>query len=601
MKSLELNDSIKKSKLKKAKDNYAAYVLSLFDYYFDKYKIPENEDFNEYFKNFLNYLNTNCIDLASVFSIIKDSMYENENFNETIHNVDLNNYIKTNPIVSLIIDDQFEKNIEEDKKEEVINDAIDEEIDDLDKDYTSKEFDYSKVEKEIEEEEAKLLAEPNETDAAEEISGYAVKIKTKLDDGENERLALKVQQYFAAISYYEGIIYYSYFQNHLDVLEKMYQDHFESTDKKNGVNSKLFLKVINYYKQNNYDYNGHIAQDILKIRKNNAMVWMRYIGDNINPEDYLSEYQLKAYNLSKRLYDENMSTLIEHNLGLIKKVASNYEEKLRQKEHNNVFNIEDFQTAGIEGLMKAILKIDPKIAKLSTYSYWWIKQSIERFYEENSKAIRVSVHMLERIKMYERTLSRLKIMLGHEPTDEEIMNEMGINDTMLKDIRAAQHKMVSFDEPISDERDATTLGEMISDDRKETEEIALDQNTLSMLMDLLDETFDDNNPNSKREKEVVLYRCGFYNNRTYTLEELGKIYGVTRERIRQIEAKAFRRLRNKVHYNTNKYIRKTNDKNVLKADYEERFALTCNSNYVPKLNTLTKPKTREELLKELKK
>ena len=274
--------------------------------------------------------------------------------------------------------------------------------------------------------------------------------------------------------------------------------------------------------------------------------------DLVDPVDLAAEYSLddpvrmylkeigqvrllsaeEEVELAKRVAEGDQyakNKLTEANLRLVVSIAKKYS--------GRGLHILDLIQEGNTGLIRAVDKFDwTKGNKFSTYATWWIRQAITRAIADQARTIRVPVHMVEVINKATRCNRKLVQELGREPTVEEIAKELNLPVEKIIEANRNAADTLSLDTPVGDEED-TSIGSFVEDERTPG---PADATSNALLAEALKEILD---TLTEREADVLRMRFGMYDGRTHTLEEVGQIFGVTRERIRQIENKAIRKLR----------------------------------------------------------
>ena len=282
------------------------------------------------------------------------------------------------------------------------------------------------------------------------------------------------------------------------------------------------------------DTDQYLAGRNIKGRESGAydsiQIYLREIGQY--PLLTASEERELAQRIEKG-DDEARNILARSNLRLVVSIAKKYVGRSPD------LTLLDLIQEGNLGLFKAVDKFDwNKGFKFSTYATWWIRQAITRALADQSRTIRIPVHMVETIAKYKQVSRRLAQVLGRDPQPEEIAIEMAVEVEKIYQIEKINQDTLSLENPIgSDDDDRSTLGDFIADDKipspiQESSERILGEQVRDILEDL-----------SPKERKILEMRHGLLDGVYHTLEEVGKEFGVTRERIRQIEAKALEKIR----------------------------------------------------------
>jgi RNA polymerase primary sigma factor len=311
-----------------------------------------------------------------------------------------------------------------------------------------------------------------------------------------------------------------------DIEEELLQDKsFEnSISIKVDDPVRMYLKEIGRVDLLDGDEEIKLATDIA-----NAVIAKDQFDEMVaNGEDISPEYKQQV---EKLIYKGELAKnkLVEANLRLVVSIAKRYVGRGMQ--------FLDLIQEGNMGLMKAVGKFDhTKGFKFSTYATWWIRQAITRAIADQARTIRIPVHMVETINKLVRTQRQLIQELKREPHPEEVAQRMGISVEKVQIIQKVAQEPISLESPVGEEEDSS-LGDFIADPDTLTPMEFTSKEMLKRELDAVLETLTD------REEKVLRMRFGLLDGRSRTLEEVGREFGVTRERIRQIEAKALRKLR----------------------------------------------------------
>ncbi|MDP3779331.1 MAG: sigma-70 family RNA polymerase sigma factor [bacterium] len=346
---------------------------------------------------------------------------------------------------------------------------------------------------------------------------------------EKIKLLMKRGKERGFVTYSEILYYFPTIEDNIMLLEDLYArleaDNIDILESREFIEEAVPVKPGKPAKGNKREQ----AIDFDQLSQDSVQMYLREIGRI----SLLSGDEEK--DLAKRIEkgdEDARRKLTQANLRLVVSIAKRY---VGRSPHLTLL---DLIQEGNLGLFKAVEKFDYRRGyKFSTYATWWIRQAITRALADQARTIRIPVHMVETISKYQQVKRRLLQDLGREPLPEEIASEMNIEVEKVHHIEKIAQETVSLEAPVGEDDDDSVLGEFIVDEKTlSPSQVASRRLLRDQLMSIISEL-------SPREQKILSLRFGLEDGVTHTLEEVGREFGVTRERIRQIEAKALERIR----------------------------------------------------------
>lgn len=323
----------------------------------------------------------------------------------------------------------------------------------------------------------------------------------------------------------EVLSYFPKIEDNLSFLETVYQRLDEE-----GIKIREASPLIK--KAGGEDVSAKELKDATRIDQDLPDAVQMYLKEIGRTALLTSKEEKELAKRAEQGDEEARKKLIQANLRLVVSIAKRY---VNRSPHLSIL---DLIQEGNMGLSRAVDKFDYRRGfKFSTYATWWIRQAITRALADYSRTIRIPVHMVETITKYTQTKRRLMQELGREPLPEEIAAEMGMDVDKIHYIQKISQEVISLESPIGDDDEDSVLADFIKDEQTSSPDQVASH---ALLKDQIQEVMHDL---TERERKILSMRFGLEDGISHTLEEVGKVFGVTRERIRQIEAKALDKIR----------------------------------------------------------
>lgn len=314
----------------------------------------------------------------------------------------------------------------------------------------------------------------------------------------------------------------------------MEDDEIVSEIDKMKISESEMDEIYDILQEEKIDLSDGISEDLLKVAETRATDSLQTYLKEISHIPLLTreeelKYAIQFKEGNKKEKEEAKNELVTHNLRLVISIAKKF--------HRGKLDLQDLIQEGTIGLMKAVDKFDhTKGFHFSTYATWWVRQAISRSIADKGRTIRIPIHMNETIMKMKKATQKLSQTLSDEPTPAQIAEEMGVTEEKVREYMEYAQATSSLDDPVSENGDTTVKDFLMDEKAEDGFENVLKEELHDRIMDML-ETL------TVREQKIMCMRYGIGYDKPLTLEEIGNEFGITRERVRQIETKALKKLK----------------------------------------------------------